>query len=204
MLVLTLTLLLHLDPPVVSRDGEIEFEQQQAQREVDEKYGNKRPADLTPDETRAKIRDQAEADTRVLAKFGTTPKEWARESLHRSRTQLAQKKADVQLLEAHAKAEAAAPKATEAPREVQVQRGFSDETPVTLEEHHTDGKVLVEEGLPPDALDEQAMAKELDGAGKEIGTTTKAVSKPVSKKSPAAKTGKTPKKKKKGKAADAD
>ena len=142
----------------------------------------------------------------MLAKFGTTPKEWARESLHRNRAQLAEKQADVRALKAHAAAEAAAPKTTEVPREVQVQRGFSDATPVTLEEHHTGSKPLVEQGLPPDALDEQAMARELDGAGKELGgpAPPKSVSKgsAISKKAATAKTGKTAKKKKKAKSTD--
>lgn len=196
MLTLTLALLLHLDP---SQHAQIEFEQEQAQREVDAKYGNKKPSELTPDETRAKIRDQAQADTKVLEKFGTTPKEWARESLQRNRTQLAEQKQGVKALEANAKAAADEAKKPKAPQgEVQVQRGFSDESPVMLEEKPVTGPVGVEKSLPPDVLDEMAMARELDGAlGKEAKPGKPVPAAKASKKAPAAS-----KKKKKSKSSD--
>lgn len=159
MLTLTLILLLHVDP---ARAAEIEFEQREAQREVDEKYGNKKPSELTPDETKAKIKDRADADTKVLEKFGTTPREWARESMKQNRTELAKTQAGVRALDAQAQ-DAKKEKPKEAPREMQVQRGFSEETPVTLDEKQVAGQVGVEKSLPPDVAEELQMAKDIDG-----------------------------------------
>ncbi len=112
MLVLTL-LLLNAAPPTVEESARIELEQAEAQRAVDAKYGNKKPSELTPQQTRAKIRDQAVADEKVLAGHGTTAKEWSRNALKKQRGEYAEEQRDVKAL-AEKKKEPAPPATAQA------------------------------------------------------------------------------------------
>jgi hypothetical protein len=139
----------------------IEREQQKAQAEVTAKYGNKKPSELSRDERSQMAKDLANADKAVLDKNGVDPKQWARESLKKDRDGYAKGKELVKGLEDKEKAEAKK-KADEAnaPKEVTVQRGVSEDNPVTLDEKaNADGTIPVEKGLPPDA------ARDLEAAG---------------------------------------
>ena len=63
-----------------------------------------------------------------------------------------------------AAAEAAAQKPEEKP--IVIQQGISDSSPVTLEDKPNEsGEVVVEEGLPGDAVRDQAEASAVDGPG---------------------------------------
>lgn len=151
-------LLLGADPLPPDQAAAIALDQKAAQAEVQKKYGNKPASELTNAERAQMIRDQAAAEQKVLEKHGVDAKTWAREQMERSPQQAADAKAREQALadqrqkDAEAKARAAA-----GDQEVQVQRGFSDANPVTMEEKKGDG-VSVEEGLPSDAAADQAEA----------------------------------------------
>lgn len=147
--------------------AQIEREQEKAQAEVAKKYGNKKSSELSPDERRQMIKDQAEAERQVLEKAGVDPKQYARDSIKRSRSDYAKQKELVKELVEKEKAAAAEAlkKANEKLKEkdIEVQRGISDENPVTVDEkENTDGKPAVEQGLPSDADSDQAAAQEQD------------------------------------------
>lgn len=172
LLVLTITLLSQgADARPTSEQALIEFELTQAQRAVDEKYGQKKPSELTPEETLAKIRDQAHAEAQVLKAHQLTAKEWVKASLSKSRAEYAAQKNAVTALEEKAKAQAEAAKSSpliEAPPAIPVQRGISDATPVILEEIHHEGELPeVEKSLPPEVFADQAEALAIDRALKQ-------------------------------------
>lgn len=149
-------LLLGADPVPPDQAAAIALDQKAAQAEVQKKYGNKPASELTNAERAQMIRDQAAAEQKVLEKHGVDAKTWAREQMERSPQQAAAAKAREQALADQRQKEAEA-KAKAGDQEVQVQRGFSDANPVTLEEKKADG-VSVEEGLPSDAAADQAEA----------------------------------------------
>lgn len=155
------------EPLAPERAAAIEREQQKAQAGVTAKYGNKKPSELSQDERRQMIRDQADADRKVLEKNGVDAKTWARAQLKQDRARYAEGQQAQKALAAKEQAEAEQAKQAADPGEVVVQRGFSEEVPVTLEENAT-GEVSVEQGLPPEVAEEQALATEqdrLEGAG---------------------------------------
>ncbi len=171
LLALSLSLLLRAETKAPD-SARIEYEQAEAQKAVDAKYGNKKASELTHDETVAKIRDQAEAEAKVLSKYGISVKEWARESLSKNRAALADQKAGVKAVaKGEAEAAEAAKKAShEVPQEIIVQRDISESNPVILEEKKVTGPPMVEQGLPPEAQEDELIAREVDGAmgGKKI------------------------------------
>lgn len=144
----------------------IEREQQKAEAAVSAKYGNKKPTELSREERKQLDQDQANASKAVLEKNGIDPKQWARESLKRDRAEFSKTKELVKDLDEKEKAADARKKSeANAPKEVQVQRGVSDDNPVTLDEKpNEDGVVPVEKGLPPEATQEQADVSAQDGA----------------------------------------
>ena len=167
---LTLCLALGADEPLApEKSAAIEREQQKAQAEIDAKYGNKKPTELSREERSQRAKDLAEADKAVLDKNGVDPKQWARESLKKDRAEYAQNKQAVKDLEEKEKAAEAKKKADAAgPKEVEVQRGVSEQNPVTLDEKpNADGTVPVEKGLPPEAAQELEAAQGQDGASKQ-------------------------------------
>jgi hypothetical protein len=133
-----------------------------AEAEVQKKYGNRPPSALSNAERAQIIRDQAAAEQQVLDKHGIDAKTWATQQMRQSPQQAAAAKEREQALaeqrqkdaEAQAKAEA---EADSQDVQVQVQRGFSDSKPVILEELPSDG-VVVERGLPPEAVADEAEA----------------------------------------------
>ena len=92
-----------------------------------------------------------------MARYEATMNRSDRAAAKNERERLDQKEADEKQ-----KADDAA----RAPKEVQVQRGFSDTNPVTLEENSGNGAPVVEKGLPPDAIDDQQQAASQDTAAK--------------------------------------
>jgi hypothetical protein len=153
-----LATLLHADLVPPDQAAAIGLDQKAAQAEVAKKYDNKKPSELSGAERAQMTRDLAAAEQRVLEKHGVDAKTWARQQMQRSPREAAAQGAREQALadqrkkdgEARAKAEAS-------PQEVQIQRGFSDANPVTLEEKKTDG-VVIEHGIPADAAADQAAA----------------------------------------------
>jgi hypothetical protein len=136
----------------------IALDQKAAQAEVQKKYGNKKPSELSNEERSQMIREQAAAEQRVLDKYGVDAKAWALQQMAQSPQEAAAQKAREQALADQRQKDAEAKaKAQAGDQEIQIQRGFSDGNPVTLEEKKVDG-VPVEEGLPPDAVADQAEA----------------------------------------------
>ncbi len=159
---LILVLALGADPIPPEKAAQIEFDERKAQAEVTARYGNKQLSELSQEERRQLTKDRAAAEAKVLDKHGVDAKQWARESIKRDRGEYAEGQARVKELIAKEKAEAeAAEKAKQAPTEVQVQKGFSDENPVTLEERPGEGP-SVEKGLPGEVTADQAAAAEQD------------------------------------------
>lgn len=145
----------------------IERQEQKAQADVAAKYGNKKPTELSHEDRKEMDKDLANASKAVLEKNGVDPKQWARDSLKKDRAGFAKTKELVKDMEAKEKAAEEKRKAdANAPKEVQVQRGVSEENPVTLDEKpNEDGVVPVEKGLPPEAQREQEAASGQDSAG---------------------------------------
>lgn len=56
--------------------GQIEHEQNKAAAEVEKKYGNKKPSELSQDERRQMIKDKAAAEQAVLDKNGVDKKDY--------------------------------------------------------------------------------------------------------------------------------
>ncbi len=157
-----LCLALVADEPIApEKAAVIQRDQSKAQAEVSAKYGNKKPTELSRDERKEMARDLADADKAVLDKAGVDPKQWARESIKRDRAGFEKNKELVKDLEDKDKAAAEAKKKDAAgPKEITVQKGITDENPVTLEEkRNEDGTIAVEKGLPPEATREQAEAQ---------------------------------------------
>ena len=162
-----LLLILAADEPAIPAEkaATIERQQQKAQTEVNAKYGNKKLNEMSADERRAMMKDQAAAERAVLEKNGVDAKTWAKESQNKTRAEAKDHAERVKALEAQEKkdAEAAAKAKQDGNKDVTVQRGFSDEEPVTLEEkENEDGQVSVEKSLPPDVAADQAAASEQD------------------------------------------
>jgi hypothetical protein len=126
-----------------------------------------RETELTREERAQMIRDLNAAETKVLEKYGVSQREWARSSINRSRDQAEAVKQAAHAQEAREKADAekaAAAKKDEG-REIVVQKGFSDESPVVLEEKEG-AQPVVEQGLPKDYESDQAAASEQDSLEK--------------------------------------
>jgi hypothetical protein len=145
----------------------IEREQAREAAAVTARYGNKKSTELTREERAQMIRDLNAAETKVLEKYGVSQREWARSSINRSRDQAEAVKQAARAQEAREKADAekaAAAKKDEG-REIVVQKGFSDESPVVLEEKEG-AQPVVEQGLPKDYESDQAAASEQDSLEK--------------------------------------
>ncbi len=112
---------------------------------VNAAHGNKKSSELSTAERRQMIREQQEAIQRVMDEHGVSRKDYARQSARMGPKQNAEVAAAEKALEEQEKAAGAAkPQQT---GELQVQQGFSDENPVTLEEQEG-AQPIVEHGLP--------------------------------------------------------
>ena len=147
-----------LSPDTVAK---VEHDKTKAMDEVAKKYGNKKSSELSTEERREMMKDQSAALNSVYDKNGVDPKEYsryeARQNLgDRAATKDAAGKLEQKDADDKKKKEADANKP---PKEIQVQRGFSNENPVTLEDKAAGGDgVVVEKGLPPDAMNDQSSA----------------------------------------------
>lgn len=163
---LTLSLTLAPDEFDAERAATIEREQARETAAVSAKYGNKKSTELSRDERAQMIREQAAAEQKVLDKHGVSPKDWARAQMNRSREQAEQVRQANKALEAKEKAaERAAAEKAGGPKEIVIQRGISEENPVTLEENEN-ATPIVEQGLPKDYENDQNAATESDAVEK--------------------------------------
>jgi hypothetical protein len=148
-----------LTPPEIAA---IERDQARAQAEVEKRYGDRKPGELSPEERRAKAQEEAQAQRRVLEQHGVEPHEWALAQARQTRQQRAEVKEAAQALAEKEQAEAErAAKPGGDPGPVQVQRGISDANPVVLETAEG-APVVVEHGLPAEATSDQELAAEQD------------------------------------------
>jgi hypothetical protein len=140
----TLALAGDLDP---KKAAEIRRDREKAMADIDKKYGNKK---LSKAEMNAKAAEQNAAEAKVLDKHGVSAKDYGRYEAKSSKGDraAADKEAESPKQKDEAAAKAAANK-KDGPKEIQVQKGFSDENPTVMEEK--DGAPpVVEKGLPKD------------------------------------------------------
>jgi hypothetical protein len=156
----------------------IQHDLAKAQAAIDTRYGHKRPLEL-PNETRqALIREQAEAERRVLEAHAVSTKDWVRSQARRDRAAQAEVKRELAaLVEKEKSAEAQKPEGGEG-KPVTVQRGFGEHAPVALEEAPVhDGTVAVERGLPPEVQEETDLLADhdrLEASGDSTGKSSAA------------------------------
>ncbi|MFO0593961.1 MAG: hypothetical protein U0228_01620 [Myxococcaceae bacterium] len=178
---ISLALVLAYDDPSTPADksAQIEIDTQKAQAEVQAKYGNRKLSEMTSDERKQMAKDQAAAEKAVFEKAGIDPKQWSLEQSKRSRDELNKQNAAVAALKEKAKQDAAKKAKGDDPnKEVQVQRGISEDNPVVLDEkENEDGTVSVEKGLPNDANSDSAAAQEQDSIQNGGGGATDAPAK---------------------------
>jgi hypothetical protein len=141
--------------------AQVQVDRDKAQAEVQKKYGDRQPSELSQDERRDMIQEQREAEDAVIAKSGLDPKELARYEAKLSLEDRAATKAAKQEIEDKEKREAAKKAKEEAEKvnpPIQIQKGFNDKNPVILEDKQNTGSPTVEKGLPPDAVEDQNAA----------------------------------------------
>lgn len=166
---LALALAVELSP---RQAAEIQHEHDKAQAQVAAKYGHRKSSELSSEERRQMVRDQAEAERKVLDDHDVSPGAWVRHQALRTPEVRAEVEREQEALAAKEKEEQQALEATKRQEEaagatVSVQRGFGEENPVMMEEQKG-GPVTVERGLPPEAEEEKALVNEqdrLEGAG---------------------------------------
>lgn len=130
-----------LDPQKVA---EIRADQKAALKEIDKKYGDKKPSELSKKEARERALEQEKARSEVLEKHQVDEKELSRYTARMSRKEQAAAESAEKDLEKKAEAKKAAKKG---PEEIKIQRGFSDEQPVELEAAEG-APPVVEHGIP--------------------------------------------------------
>lgn len=158
LLTVAVAALLYADELNPQTAAAIAREQAKAQAKVGEKYGNRKSSELSTDERRQMIKDQAAAEKEVLDKHGLDPRDWARYEARQGRAEReAQQQAEKALADQE-QAEAAKAKAPQEPQEIPVQRGFNDQNPVVLDEQ-AGAAPRVDTNLPPDAVADQDAAK---------------------------------------------
>jgi len=149
--------------------AQVQHDREKAQVEIQKKYGDRLPSELSPEERRDLIQEQRDAEDKVLEKNGVDPKELARYEAKLSLDDRAATKAAKKQIEEKEKRDAEKKEKEEAERAnqpIQVQKGFSDSNPVILEENQGSGAPTVEKGLPPEALDDQNAASGADKTDK--------------------------------------
>ncbi|MGV3622379.1 MAG: hypothetical protein ACO1OB_16295 [Archangium sp.] len=159
-LLTALCLSLVADELSLQQKAQIERDNDKAQAEVDKKYGNRPVNQLTPDERRSIMKDKAAAEQKVLDKHGITPQQWVKTTQKIQPKEWEDRKAAKQKLEEKEAADAEAEKKGSGEKEIEVQRGISEDKPVTLEEKPAeDGVIQVEKSIPTDAADDQREAE---------------------------------------------
>lgn len=162
---------LAIDDLTPEKAAAVQRDREKAMADVAKKFGNKKSSELSPGERREMIHDQRAAESVVLEKHRVDAKELARYEAKMNLTDRAATKQEKERLEKKEANEKAAAEKSDVPQEVQIQRGFSDDHPVVLEEKAGDS-VVVEKSLPPDAIDDQNAAS---------GSTPQAEPQPESK-----------------------
>jgi hypothetical protein len=139
--------------------AKIERDKSKAMDAIDKKYGNKKPNELSSDERKAIAQERSAAEHQALEKNGSSEKAYTRYQSKMSKEERAASKNAGEKLEANEKAAdaQAKEKAKGGPKEITIQRGFSDTNPVVLEEK-AGGSPVVEKGLPQDYKDDQSAA----------------------------------------------
>lgn len=130
-----------LTPEQIAR---IQRDEKAAEAKVRAAHGNKKSSELSAAERRQMIQEQQDAIQEVMDKHGVSRKDYARQTARMGPKQNAEVSAAEKSLEAKDKA---AKGTEEGSGEIQIQNGFSDENPVTLEEEEG-APPTVEEGLP--------------------------------------------------------
>ncbi len=110
--------------------AKIQLEQKRALEKVSQAHGNKKPSEMSKDERRQVIQEEAAAQQAVLDKYGVSAKDYARYGAKQSRRERAATQAAEEALEQKERDEKSAPKKTD---EVEIQRGFDEKNPVELE-----------------------------------------------------------------------
>lgn len=116
------TVLAELDP---QKAAKIAADREAALADVQKKYGNKKPSELSNDERRAMMKEQSDAESKVLNDNGVNAKEWSRYEATQSR----EDRAATEKAKAELKKKSSAPtgdQAAPADGEVEVQRGFGN------------------------------------------------------------------------------
>jgi hypothetical protein len=117
---------------------------------VNAAHGNKKSSEMSSAERRQVIQEQQKAVQEVRDQHGVSEKDYARQTARMGPKQNAAVEAAAKELEAKKAAEAAKsqPGGAQEPGEIQVQQGFDDENPVTMEEQEG-AAPTVEVGIPP-------------------------------------------------------
>ncbi|MFT3840007.1 MAG: hypothetical protein QM723_23670 [Myxococcaceae bacterium] len=105
--------------------GQIEHEQNKAAAEVEKKYGNKKPSELSSDERKQMIKDRAAAEQAVLDKHGVDKKDYVHAQTRMNRDDREQASRTTKNLEKKELEDAA--KAKGGQKEVQVEHGLPPE-----------------------------------------------------------------------------
>ncbi|MFL5357237.1 hypothetical protein [Archangium sp.] len=116
-----------------------------AEAKVQAAHGNKKPSELSAAERRQMIQEQQDAIQEVMDKNGVSRKDYARQTARMGPKGNAEVAAAEKALEA--KDKAAKGTQEQGSGEIQIQNGFSEANPVTLEEQEG-APPTVEEGLP--------------------------------------------------------
>lgn len=123
----------------------IQRDEKAAEAKVQAAHGNKKSSELSAAERRQMIHEQQDAIQGVMDKHGVSRKDYARQTARMGPKGNAAVAEAEKSLEAKDKAAKAAQE--QGTGEIQVQNGFSEENPVTLEEE-AGAPPVVEEGLP--------------------------------------------------------
>lgn len=153
----------------------IRRDEKAAEAKVQAAHGNKKSSELSAAERRQMIQEQQDAIQEVMDKHGVSRKDYARQTARMGPKQNEEVAAAEKTLEAKDKATKSAQSQEQGSGEIQIQNGFSDENPVTLEEQEG-APPTVEDGLP---TGEEGMA------GGEPGMTEDAPSPAASEPAPA-------------------
>jgi hypothetical protein len=134
----------------------IRRDEKAAQAKVDAASGNRKSSEMSNEERQKSIRDQQAAGLGVMEKHGVSDKEYSRRVARltpeeRDAVDRAEKKLEAEekaKREAEQKKQQGEGAEAQAPEDIPIQQGISEENPVELEAAEGAGNV-VEEGLPP-------------------------------------------------------
>jgi hypothetical protein len=161
---LTLVCALCLSAPALAEEvppekvAEVRHKQNQAEKKIEAKYGNKKPQEMSRDEFSAMQTEKSKARAEVLDKAGVNPKDFDRSAIKQNKADRAETEARIKELEKKDAAEAEAKAKAEAAKKeggdganIPIQRGFNEDHPVELENKGgPGGDVQVERGVPED------------------------------------------------------